>query len=114
MLLRHQVPTQRHFDRRFRLQHAMSRLRTAGLLVLSPCSGLSFCTDVSVGGGINFWTVYNTGIKLAIDYAEENDTSTASTSAASSTASVIASSTVVSGGQSMYSPDPSCLDVQPF
>ncbi|KAK7739645.1 Protein SLG1 [Cytospora paraplurivora] len=52
----------------------------------------------SACGGIDFWTVYNTGIKLSIEYAEDNDTSTASATA-SSTASVIASSTVVSGGQ---------------
>ncbi|ROV91012.1 hypothetical protein VSDG_07701 [Cytospora chrysosperma] len=59
-----------------------------------PCPGYG----LQACGGIDFWTVYNTGIKLAIDYAEENDTSSASSSG-TATASVIASSTVVSGGQ---------------
>lgn len=65
-----------------------------------PSSRLVRHADLLVGGGINYWTVYNTGIKLAIDYAEDNKTSSASATP-SSTASVIASSTVVSGGQSM-------------
>ncbi|KKY33527.1 putative wsc domain containing protein [Diaporthe ampelina] len=57
-----------------------------------PCPGYG----VQACGGIDYYTVYNTGIKLSIAYSTENDTSSASGSA---TPSVVASSTVVSGGQ---------------
>ncbi|ROV94754.1 hypothetical protein VMCG_08835 [Cytospora schulzeri] len=60
----------------------------------TPCPGYG----QQACGGIDFWTVYNTGIKLSIHYAEDNDTASA-TSSGTSTASVVASSTVVSGGQ---------------
>lgn len=57
-----------------------------------PCPGYG----VQACGGIDFYTVYNTGIMLSVQYATENDTSSASGSA---TPSVVASSTVISGGQ---------------
>lgn len=57
-----------------------------------PCPGYG----TQACGGIDFYTVYNTGIMLSVQYATENDTSSASGSA---TNSVVASSTVVSGGQ---------------
>lgn len=47
-------------------------------------------------GGLGFYSVFNTGIMLEVDYAEANASSTAS-----GTGTVVASSTVVSGGQSM-------------
>lgn len=57
-----------------------------------PCPGYG----LQACGGIDFYTVYNTGIMLSVSYSTENDTSSAS---GSSTPSVVASSTVVSGGQ---------------
>lgn len=56
-----------------------------------PCPGYG----VQACGGIDFYTVYNTGIMLSVQYATENDTS----ASGSATPSVVASSTVVSGGQ---------------
>lgn len=53
-----------------------------------PCPGYG----LQACGGIDFYTVYNTGIMLSVKFSPENDT-------ASATPSVVASSTVVSGGQ---------------
>lgn len=55
-----------------------------------PCPGYG----VQACGGIDFYTVYNTGIMLSVSYSPENDTTSGS-----ATPSVVASSTVVSGGQ---------------
>lgn len=55
----------------------------------TPCPGYG----VQACGGIDFYTVYNTGIMLSVKNSPENDTST------SASPSVVASSTVVSGGQ---------------
>lgn len=55
-----------------------------------PCPGYG----TQACGGIDFYTVYNTGIMLSVSSSEKN-TSTSS----SATPSVVASSTVVSGGQ---------------
>lgn len=52
---------------------------------------------VEACGGIGFYSVFNTGIMLEVDYAEANTTSSAS----GTSGTVVASSTVVSGGQSM-------------
>lgn len=54
-----------------------------------PCPGYG----LQACGGIEFYTVYNTGIMLSVKYSPENDTSS------SATPSVVASSTVISGGQ---------------
>lgn len=54
---------------------------------------------VEACGGIGFYSVFNTGIMLEVDYAEANTTSSAS----GTSGTVVASSTVVSGGQSMFS-----------
>lgn len=54
-----------------------------------PCPGYG----VEACGGIDFYTVYNTGITLGVKYTPDNDTTS------SATPSVVASSTVVSGGQ---------------
>lgn len=56
-----------------------------------PCPGYG----TQACGGINFYTVYNTGIMLSVSNSAPNDTSASS----SATPSVVASSTVVSGGQ---------------
>ncbi|KAJ0117375.1 hypothetical protein N8I77_006738 [Diaporthe amygdali] len=58
----------------------------------TPCPGYG----LQACGGIDFYTVYNTGIMLSVSYSADNDTSSASGTA---TPSVVASSTVVSGGQ---------------
>lgn len=55
-----------------------------------PGWGASAC------GGIGFYSVFNNGLMLAVDYAEPNST----TSATPSSGTVVASSTVISGGQS--------------
>jgi cell wall integrity and stress response component len=55
-----------------------------------PCPGYG----LQACGGIDFYTVYNTGIMLSVPFSTPNDTASGS-----ATPSVIASSTVVSGGQ---------------
>jgi cell wall integrity and stress response component len=57
----------------------------------TPCPGYG----LQACGGIDFYTVYNTGIMLSVSFSPENDTS----ASGSATPSVVASSTVVSGGQ---------------
>lgn len=57
-----------------------------------PGWGASAC------GGINFYSVFNNGLMLAVDYAVPNSTA----SATSSAGTVVASSTVVNGGQSKF------------
>lgn len=54
-----------------------------------PCPGYG----VQACGGIDFYTVYNTGIMLSVKYSPENETTS------SAAPSVVASSTVLSGGQ---------------
>ncbi|POS78787.1 hypothetical protein DHEL01_v202806 [Diaporthe helianthi] len=55
-----------------------------------PCPGYG----LQACGGIDFYTVYNTGVMLSVKYSPENDTTPSSAAP-----SVVASSTVVSGGQ---------------
>ncbi|KAI3390320.1 hypothetical protein diail_10122, partial [Diaporthe ilicicola] len=55
-----------------------------------PCPGYG----LQACGGIDFYTVYNTGIMLSVQYSADNDTTSTT-----STPSVVASSTVVNGGQ---------------
>jgi cell wall integrity and stress response component len=52
------------------------------------------------GGGINFWSVYNTGVALVVDYAEVSSSSTKSTAAPTSAASTSAAEVTVTATQS--------------
>lgn len=60
------------------------------------------CTgyDQEACGGINFWSVYNTGVALVVDYAEVSSSSTKSTAAPTSAASTSAAEVTVTATQS--------------
>lgn len=72
-----------------------------------PKSTLSDDSECNVGcpgygseacGGIGYYSVFNTGLMLEVEYAAANTTSSAS----GTSGTVVASSTVVSGGESMF------------